>query len=41
MAVVPGMTDLTAPYWDAAREGRLVVKECRSCRQVWHPPLPR
>ena len=41
MAVVPGMTDLTAPYWDAAREGRLVVQECRSCRQVWHPPLPR
>jgi uncharacterized OB-fold protein len=35
------MTELTAPYWDAAREGRLVVQECRSCRQVWHPPLPR
>ena len=41
MAVVPGMTALTAPYWDAAREGRLVVQECRSCGQVWHPPLPR
>ena len=41
MAVVPGMTELTAPYWAAAREGRLVVQECRSCRQVWHPPLPR
>ena len=41
MAVVPGMTELTAPYWEAAREGRLVVQECRSCRQVWHPPLPR
>jgi uncharacterized protein len=41
MAVVPGMTELTARYWDAAREGRLVVQECRSCRQVWHPPLPR
>ena len=41
MAVVPGMTELTAPYWAAAREGRLVVPECRSCRQVWHPPLPR
>ena len=23
MAVVPGMTELTAPYWAAAREGRL------------------
>lgn len=41
MAIVPGMTELTAPYWDAAREGRLVVQECQSCRQVWHPPLPR
>jgi uncharacterized OB-fold protein len=41
MAVVPGMTDLTAPYWAAAREGRLVVQECRSCFRVWHPPLPR
>ena len=41
MAVVPGMTELTAPYWDAAREGRLVVQECRSCHQTWHPPLPR
>jgi hypothetical protein len=41
MAVVPGMTELTAPYWAAAREGRLVVQECRACREVWHPPLPR
>jgi hypothetical protein len=35
------MTELTAPYWEAAREKRLVVQECQSCRQVWHPPLPR
>lgn len=41
MAVIPGMTTLTAPYWDAARERRLVVQDCRSCRRVWHPPLPR
>lgn len=41
MAVVPGTTELTAPYWGAAREGRLVVQECQSCRQVWHPPLHR
>ena len=40
MAIIPGMTELTAPYWDAAREGRLVVQECRECRQLWHPPLP-
>src|SRR5579863_1393126 len=35
------MTELTAPYWDAARKGHLAVQECRSCRQAWHPPLPR
>ncbi len=40
MAVIPGASELTAPYWDAARAGRLVVQQCRSCRQVWHPPLP-
>lgn len=41
MAVVPGMTELTAPYWEAAREGRLVVQECRQCHALRHPPLPR
>jgi uncharacterized OB-fold protein len=41
MAVIPAMTERTAPYWAAAREGRLAVQECQSCRQVWHPPLPR
>jgi len=40
MAIVPGMTKLTAPYWDAARDGRLVVQECRSCGRLTHPPLP-
>jgi uncharacterized protein len=41
MAVVPGMTELTAPYWEAAREGRLVVQECRECHALRHPPLPQ
>ena len=41
MAVIPGMTELTAPYWEAAREKRLVVQECLSGRRQWHPPLPR
>lgn len=35
------MTELTAPYWDAARTGRLVVQQCQACCQLWHPPLPR
>ena len=41
MAVIPAMTELTAPYWAAAREGRLVVQECQACRRLRHPPLPR
>lgn len=40
MAIIPGMTDLTRPYWEAAREGRLVVQECAGCGAVQHPPLP-
>ncbi len=40
MAIIPGATELTRPYWDAAREGRLVVQECQGCGRVQHPPLP-
>jgi uncharacterized protein len=40
MAIIPGMTDLTRPYWAAAREGRLVVQQCADCGKIWHPPLP-
>ena len=39
--IIPGMTDLTRPYWAAARAGRLVLQRCTGCGQVWHPPLPR
>jgi uncharacterized OB-fold protein len=40
MAIIPASTELTAPYWSAARDGRLVVQECRSCGRLGHPPLP-
>lgn len=40
MAIIPGMTDLTRPYWEAARDGRLVIQRCDSCGASWHPPLP-
>ncbi len=29
------------PYWQAAREGRLLTKKCHSCAQVHHFPRPR
>ena len=40
MAIIPAATDLTRPYWEHARDGRLVTQVCHQCRQIWHPPLP-
>lgn len=28
----------TAPYWDGAREGRLLIKQCDSCAITFHYP---
>ncbi|WP_211210855.1 Zn-ribbon domain-containing OB-fold protein [Sporichthya polymorpha] len=30
---------LTAPFWAAARDGRLVVQRCRECQVLRWPPL--
>jgi len=38
--IVPGETDLTAPYWDGARAGELRLQWCRACERCWHPPSP-
>ena len=40
MAIVPGHSELTRPYWEQARAGRLVVQHCAACDRIWHPPLP-
>jgi uncharacterized OB-fold protein len=40
MAIIPAVTELTRPYWESARAGRLVTQQCRSCGRSWHPPLP-
>jgi uncharacterized OB-fold protein len=34
----PAVTDLTRPFWDAAREGRLAIQRCADCRYYNHPP---
>ncbi len=31
----------TGPYWEAAREGRLLIKQCRSCGQPFFYPRAR
>jgi hypothetical protein len=36
----PAVTDLTRPFWDAAREGRLVIQRCGDCAYYNHPPRP-
>jgi uncharacterized OB-fold protein len=38
--IIPEETPLTAPYWEAARQGRVALQRCRDCEWVWHPPMP-
>ena len=36
--LLPDIDDLTRPFWDAARDGRLVMQRCADCgAYVWHP----
>jgi uncharacterized OB-fold protein len=36
--IPPAVTEETAPFWAAAREGRLVVERCASCGAESFPP---
>jgi hypothetical protein len=40
MRILPGADELTAPYWAAAREHRLVIQRC-ACGRLAHPPMAR
>lgn len=35
---VPAADELTRPFWDAARAGRLVIQRCSACGYYNHPP---
>lgn len=35
---LPVPDDLSRPYWEAAREGRLALQRCGQCRRFQHPP---
>ena len=35
---IPAITNLTQPFWDAAKQGRLVIQRCADCRYYNHPP---
>jgi hypothetical protein len=39
-ADIPTIDAASAPYWNAAREGRLLIAKCESCGQVHHYPRP-
>lgn len=34
----PVITDLTRPFWDAAKDGRLAIQRCGDCGYYNHPP---
>ncbi len=35
---LPGPSPESLPYWDGAREHRLLVQKCADCGRHWHPP---
>ena len=37
--VPPAINDLTRPFWDAARAGRLAIQRCGACGYFNHPPV--
>jgi uncharacterized OB-fold protein len=37
---VPAATPETQHFWDAARQGRLVLQKCRQCNHTYFPPRP-
>jgi uncharacterized OB-fold protein len=40
LEILPAVTPLTQPYWDGAREQKLLFQQCRKCGANWHPPMP-
>jgi uncharacterized OB-fold protein len=39
-ADIPTIDSASAPYWEAARQGRLLIAECAGCGRVHHYPRP-
>ena len=36
--IVPLPNELTKPFWDACKDGRLIVQECNNCNRMQNPP---
>jgi uncharacterized OB-fold protein len=39
-ADIPIIDAASAPYWEAAKQGRLLIAECGACGEVHHYPRP-
>jgi len=39
-ALSPVPTELSLPFWSAAKEHRLTVQTCTQCRKLHFPPVP-
>jgi uncharacterized OB-fold protein len=37
---LPAIDDLSRPFWEAARQHRLVIQRCTECGYFNHPPKP-
>lgn len=37
---LPAIDDLTRPFWDGTREGRLLIQRCQRTGRRFHPPRP-
>jgi uncharacterized OB-fold protein len=37
---IPTIDTASAPYWEAAKEGQLLIAECTACGKVHHYPRP-
>jgi uncharacterized OB-fold protein len=37
---LPTIEDDTRPFWDAAAEGRFLLRRCRACSAIHHYPRP-
>lgn len=35
---LPEIDDFTRPFWDAATDGRLLIRRCRACTRTHHYP---
>ena len=40
MKILPAPTALSQPYWDGARQHKLLFQKCSKCGTRWHPPMP-